>query len=71
MIMTTRLVKPMKREIELDGKLYTVTLTPDLVKITPKGARTGQEISWRDLLTGAAGLRRDLNASLDAYGGTG
>jgi len=69
--MTTRLAKPMKREIELDGKLYTVTIGPDTVKITPKGARTGQEISWRDLLSGAAGLRRDLNISLDASGGTG
>jgi hypothetical protein len=68
--MTTRLAKPMKRELELDGKLYTVTLSPDTVKITPKGARTGQEISWRDLLSGATALRRDLNASLDAYGGT-
>jgi hypothetical protein len=69
--MTTRLTKPMKREVELDGKLYTVTLTPDAVKITPKGARTGQEISWRDLVSGATGLRRDLDVSLDAYGGTG
>ena len=69
--MTTRLAKPMKRELELDGKLYTITLTPDGVKITPKGARTGQEISWRDLLSGATALRRDLNSSLDAYGGSG
>jgi hypothetical protein len=69
--MTTRLAKPMKRELELDGKLYTVTLTPDSVKITPKGARTGQEISWRDLLSGTTALRRDLNISLDAYGSAG
>ncbi len=69
--MTTRLAKPMKREIEIDGKLYTVTLTPEAVKITPKGARTGQEISWRDLLSGATALRRDLNISLDAYGAAG
>jgi hypothetical protein len=69
--MTTRLAKPMKRELELDGKLYTVTFSPDSVKITPKGARTGQEISWRDLLSGSAALRRDLNTSLDAYGTAG
>jgi hypothetical protein len=67
--MTTRLAKPMKRELEVDGKLYTITLSPEGVKITPKGARTGQEISWRDLLSGATTLRRDLNISLDAYGG--
>ncbi|HEX2451561.1 MAG TPA: hypothetical protein VHJ69_10480 [Gemmatimonadales bacterium] len=65
--MTTRLAKPMKRELELDGKLYTITISPEGVKITSKGARTGQEISWRDLLSGATALRRDLNVSLDAY----
>jgi hypothetical protein len=69
--MTTRLAKPLKREIELDGKPYTVTIGPDTVKITPKGARTGQEVSWRDLLSGATALRRDLNASLDAAGEAG
>jgi hypothetical protein len=69
--MTTRLAKPMKRELELDGKLYTVTLTPDAVKITPKGARTGQEISWRDLVSGATALRRDLTSSLDQAGEAG
>jgi hypothetical protein len=70
--MTTRLAKPMKRELELDGKLYTITISPEGVKITPKGARTGQEISWHDLLSGATALRRDLNISLDAYrGGSG
>lgn len=69
--MTTRLAKPMKRELEVDGKLYTITLSPEGVKITPKGARTGQEISWRDLLSGATALRRDLNISLDAYGSAG
>jgi hypothetical protein len=67
--MTTRLAKPMKRELELDGKLYTITISPEGVKITSKGARTGQEISWRDLLSGATALRRDLNVSLDAYRG--
>ena len=69
--MTTRLAKPMKRELELDGKLYTVTLTPDAVKITPKGARTGQVIAWRDLVSGATALRRDLTGSLDQAGDEG
>ncbi|HEU5169026.1 MAG TPA: hypothetical protein VFU46_00740 [Gemmatimonadales bacterium] len=67
--MATRLAKPLKRELALDGKLYTVTLSPETVKITPKGARKGHEISWRDLLSGAAELRRDLTISVDASGG--
>jgi hypothetical protein len=39
------------------------------VKITPKGARKGPEITWQTLLSGDAELRRDLNVSVDAYSG--
>ena len=67
--MPTRLDKTIKRELELNGRLYTVTITPEGVKITPKGARKGHEISWEALLSGDADLRRDLNISLDAYRG--
>jgi hypothetical protein len=44
-----------------------VTITPEGVKITPKGGRRGHEITWEELLRGDADLRRDLNISLDAY----
>ena len=64
--MTTRLDKSLKREIEIDGKPSTVTIDSETVKITAKGARKGHAISWRDLLTGDAELRRDLNISIDA-----
>ncbi|HEX6616860.1 MAG TPA: hypothetical protein VF046_11205 [Gemmatimonadales bacterium] len=67
--MATKLDKTIKRELDLDGKLYTVTMSPEGVKITPKGARKGQEISWTTLLSGDAELRRDLNVSVDAYRG--
>lgn len=67
--MPTRLDRSIKRELELGGKLYTVTITPEGVKITPKGGRRGHEISWEELLRGDADLRRDLNISLDAYRG--
>lgn len=65
--MPTRLDKTIKRELELGEKLYTVTITPEGVKITPKGGRRGHEITWEELLRGDADLRRDLNISLDAY----
>ena len=65
--MPTRLDRTIKRELDLRGKLYTVTITPEGVKITPKGGRRGHEISWEELLRGDADLRRDLNISLDAY----
>jgi hypothetical protein len=65
--MATKLDKTIKRELELDGKLYTVAISPEGVKVTPKGARKGQEISWSSIVSGEAELRRDLNASVDAY----
>jgi hypothetical protein len=67
--MATKLDKTIKRELELEGKLYTVTMSPEGVKITPKGARKGQEITWATLLGGDAELRRDLDVSVDAYRG--
>jgi hypothetical protein len=67
--MATKLDKTIKRELEHEGKLYTVTMSPEGVKITPKGARKGQEITWTTLLSGDADLRRDLNVSVDAYRG--
>lgn len=65
--MATKLDKTIKRELELEGKLYTVTMSPEGVKITPKGARKGPEMTWAALLGGDAELRRDLNVSVDAY----
>lgn len=66
--MATKLDKTLKRELELDGKLYTVSISPEGIKIVPKGGRKGPEISWQTLLSGDAELRRDLNVSVDAYG---
>ena len=65
--MATRLDKTIKRELELGGQLYTVSLSPEGVRIVPKGKRKGHEISWETLLSGDAELRRDLNMSLDVF----
>ena len=65
--MATRLDKTIKRELELDGKLYTVSLSPQGVRIVPKGAPKGHELTWEVLVSGDAELRRDLNMSLDVY----
>ena len=64
--MTTPLDKPLKRELELDGKLYTVTLSPDGVKVVEKGKRLGREISWQTIISGDAELRESLRISVDA-----
>ncbi|HXR18643.1 MAG TPA: hypothetical protein VN757_01760 [Steroidobacteraceae bacterium] len=62
--MTTRLEKPLKREISVGGKPYIVTLTPEGLKLTAKGKRKGQELTWEALLNGNAGLAAALNASV-------
>ena len=48
--MATKLDKAIKRELELDGKTYTVIISPEGIKITLKGFRKGSETGWRTLL---------------------
>jgi len=64
--MTTALDRPIKRELELDGTRYTLTISPEGIKVTEKGKRKGQEITWRDIISGDATLRRDLSLSVGA-----
>ena len=52
--MATKLDKTIKREIELDGQAYMVTIGPEGVKLTQKGFRKGREMSWRQLWSGAS-----------------
>lgn len=47
--MATKLDKTIKREIEMDGQAYMVTISPEGVKLTQKGFRKGREMSWRAL----------------------
>ena len=67
--MATKLEKTIKRELEFEGKAYTVQLGPDGVKVTEKGKRKGREISWRAIISGDAQLAEDLKTSIDALGG--
>jgi hypothetical protein len=64
--MATKLDKVLKREIELDGQAYIAAISPDGIKVTKKGFRKGNEISWRAIVSGDAGLNEDLSASVDA-----
>jgi hypothetical protein len=50
--MATKLEKTIKREIEMDGTAYMVTISPEGVKLTQKGFRKGREMSWRQLWSG-------------------
>jgi hypothetical protein len=62
--MATKLDKALKRQIEIDGKPYMLTISPEGMKLVPKGKRNGLEIAWKDLASGDAALATALNASL-------
>jgi hypothetical protein len=62
--MATKLDKPLKREIDVAGKPYMLTITPEGLKLVPKGRRKGQELAWTALVSGEAALATALNASL-------
>ena len=62
--MATRLDKPLKREVRVDGKPYVLTIDPEGLKLVLKGKRKGQQLSWDALVSGEAALAAALNASL-------
>jgi len=62
--MITKLDKTLRRQIDVSGKSYIVTLAPDGLKLTVKGRRKGQELAWADLVSGEAAMAVALNASL-------
>jgi hypothetical protein len=68
--MATKLNKQLKREIDVDGKPYMVTLSPEGVKLTEKGKRLGREHSWKELL-GAEDAATATSASGAPLGSAG
>ena len=62
--MITKLDKPLKRELDVLGEAYVLTISAEGLKLVPKGKRKGQELAWKDLVSGHAALAAALNASL-------
>jgi hypothetical protein len=62
--MVTKLDKTLKRELDVDGEAYILSISPQGLKLVPKGKRKGQELAWKDLVSGEAALAAALNASL-------
>ena len=63
--MATKLDKPLKREVDVEGTAYMLTITPAGLKLVTKGRRKGIELAWKDLVSGQAALAVALNASLE------
>ena len=53
--MATKLDKSIKRELDHAGKAYTVTISPEGVKVVEKGKRNGIELSWNQIIGPSAG----------------
>ena len=62
--MTTKLDGSLKRELEIDGAPYTLTISPQTLSLVPKGRRKGFQLEWKSLVSGEAALATALNASL-------
>ena len=48
----------------IDGQPYMLTISPEGLKLVPKGKRKGLELAWKALVSGEAALATALNASL-------
>jgi hypothetical protein len=51
--MTTKLDRPLKREILIDEKAYTLTIDAEGLKLVEKGRRNGQSLTWKSVVSGA------------------
>ena len=62
--MTTKLDKPLRRELSIRGQPFVVTIAPEGFRLVGKGRRKGLEIKWQDLTSGEAALATALRASI-------
>jgi hypothetical protein len=66
--MATKLDKTLKRELLIEGEPYILAISPEGLKLTQKGRRKGQELTWKALISGEAALATALNASIEQTG---
>ncbi len=59
--MATKLEKPLKRELSVNESPYMLTISPDGLKLVPKGKRNGLELTWKGIL----GRQADAGSSAD------
>ena len=60
----TPLDKPLRRELRVGDLAYTLTISPEGLKLVEKGKRKGVELAWEALVSGDAALAAALQASM-------
>lgn len=63
--MATKLDKTLKRELEINGEAWMLSIMPEGLKLVPKGKRNGHELAWKDIISGSAALTGALSASVE------
>jgi hypothetical protein len=61
----TPLDRPLRRELQIADRRYTLTIDPIGLKLAEKGHRRGVTLNWEDLLNGDAAIAVALKASLE------
>lgn len=61
----TPLDRPLRRELHIADRRYTLTIDPTGLKLAERGHRRGITLNWEDLLSGDAAIAAALKASLD------
>jgi hypothetical protein len=62
--MATKLEKALKRELDIDGKPYTLIIAPEGLRLVEKGRRKGLEITWKDLLNGRSAVAEGMEEAV-------
>lgn len=60
----TKLDKPLRRELDIGDKAWTLTIAPEGLKLAEKGHRNGIQLAWTDLVGGDAALAAALQGSV-------
>jgi hypothetical protein len=66
-IVMTPLDKTLKRALNIKGRDYVISLSPDSLKITEKGHRIGLDLLWAEIVSGETALAVALRASLGKF----
>ncbi|HET6587643.1 MAG TPA: hypothetical protein VFG67_07735 [Oleiagrimonas sp.] len=60
----TKLDKPVRREVDIEGDAYTLTIDPQGMRLALKGHQNGFTCEWKDLVNDDAAVAAALQASI-------